>query len=439
MTLDLAKLRRTTAPALLVERARREPDGIAYRAKKLGIYHQRTWRDYASRVGMIAQAFQRLGLKAGERVAIMGDACEEWVLCDMAAQSAGAITYGIYPTASVAEVEYQLRDGGAAVFVAEDQEYVDKVLPLMARLPSLRHVVVIDASAMFAYRHEGLVTLDAITKPGDAARAIDALADMVASLDPDAPAFIVYTSGTTGNPKGAVIAHGRHLAATASLIDTFPILRDPQRTVVYLPLCHILGRDVGITLPLLGGLTPHLGEELAELPRTLFEVQPTVLFTVPRYLQKFAAQILVGIANTSRLKRRIYDLALRYGRAYARRRWGRHTTTIDRALYRLLYMAAFRPILHKIGFAHLELLVCGGAPLPQETMALWQIYGVNTLEIYGQTETAGGIIAGQRGPFPRPGDVGTVPAGWQVRLAEDGEILVHSPDLFEGYWNQPAL
>src|SRR4051812_21005865 len=100
MTLDLGRLRRTTAPALLVERARHEPDGVAYRAKKLGIYHERSWREYAARVGRVALAFQRLGLKAGERVAIMGDACEEWVLCDMAAQSVGAITYGIYPTAS---------------------------------------------------------------------------------------------------------------------------------------------------------------------------------------------------------------------------------------------------------------------------------------------------------------------------------------------------
>jgi long-chain acyl-CoA synthetase len=432
-------LRRRTAPSLLVERARRDPKGVAYRAKKLGLYRERTWRDYAAMVGRVATGLRRFGLQPGDRVAIMGDACEEWVLSDLGAQAAGAITYGIYPTASVTEVEYQMRDGGASIFIAENQEYVDKILPIIDRLPELRLVIVIDASAMFAYRHEKLRTFEDLVEKLDADHAVAALAEMAEALDPAAPAFIVYTSGTTGDPKGAVIAHGRHLAATFSLIDTYPTLRQPQRTVVYLPLCHVLGRDVGITLPLLGGLVPHFGEDLANLPHTMFEVQPTVLFAVPRYLQKFAGQILVGIASTSRLKRAVYDLALRYGRGHARRRWDATTGFGGNAVYWLLHAVAFRPILHKLGFSKLKLVACGGAPLSPETMALWQIYGVNTMELYGQTETAGGIISGQRGPFPRPGDVGAVPAGWQVRLGNDGEILVQCPDLFDGYWQQPAL
>ena len=150
---DRDALRRKTAPLLLCERAEAMGDAVAFRSKQLGLYRERCWRDYAQMVGRMALALERLGLKSGERIAIMGDPCEEWMLCDLAAQSLGAIVYGIYPTASASEVEYQMRDGGAAIFVAQDQEYVDKILPLADRLPNLRHIVVIDDSAMFGYAH----------------------------------------------------------------------------------------------------------------------------------------------------------------------------------------------------------------------------------------------------------------------------------------------
>ena len=143
-----------TAPGLLAARARSAPDSVAFRSKHLGLYRERTWRDYASLVGRCARGLRKLGLAPGERVAIMGDACEEWVICDLAAQAAGAISYGVYPTASASELEYQMRDGGATIFVAEDQEYVDRLLPLLDRLPAVKAVVVIDDSAMFAYQHQ---------------------------------------------------------------------------------------------------------------------------------------------------------------------------------------------------------------------------------------------------------------------------------------------
>ena len=135
MTVARDALRKRTAPSLLCELARKKPDRVAFRSKHLGVYRERTWRDYAALVARTAQAFAALGLRSGERVAIMGETYEEWAVCDLAAQSLGAIVYGIYPTAAAAEVEYQMRDGGAVLFVAEDQEYADKLLPLVERLP----------------------------------------------------------------------------------------------------------------------------------------------------------------------------------------------------------------------------------------------------------------------------------------------------------------
>jgi long-chain acyl-CoA synthetase len=301
----------------------------------------------------------------------------------------------------------------------------------------LNWIVVIDDTATSGYQHRKLRAYRSLlAAAGEADLAW--LEQQAARVPADAPAFIVYTSGTTGAPKGALVTHGKHLAAAANILDHYPTLvQKEHRTVGYLPLCHVLGRDVAVTLPLISRLVPHFGENPEDLPTTLFETAPTVLFTVPRYLQRFAAQVLLGIRNSGGVKRASAEIAMHFARAHARRRWNRAKGFGESALYGACRAGVFLPILNKLGFDLLELVVCTGAPLPPETMALWQMFGINVVQMYGQTETAGGIICGQRGSFPRPGDVGTAPAGWQVKLASDGEVLVKSPDLFESYWNNP--
>ncbi|MBT3256394.1 MAG: AMP-binding protein [Deltaproteobacteria bacterium] len=434
------ELRSKSVPGLFLERAKRTPEDVAYRAKKLGIYKERTWKTFKQKVANSAMGLMALGLKRGDRLALMGDPCEEYAICELAAQSLGAVTYGLYPTSSPKEVNYLMKDGEACIFVAENQEYVDRILPLYDELPKLRHVIVIDTTGTFMYDHSALVSYDDLTAKGREVLDADAGAfeEEVRKVNPTDDLFIVYTSGTTGSPKGVLISHGKHLAAAYTLIDRYPILAEiPHRTVVYLPLCHVLGKDVAVTLPLLTSIIPHYGEDIENLAETIFETAPTVLFTVPRYLQKYVSNIIVGIENSSPLKRSIYRAAIKIGRRHVKGLWDGKRNPGTSLLYFICYQLAFRPILNKIGFNRIKIALSAGAPLPPEVMALWQIYGLNLSEFYGQTETGGAIIAAQGGRFPRPGHVGVPPAGWEVKLSEEGEILAKGKDGFECYLNNP--
>jgi len=435
--MDWSRLRASTLPGLLVARARTRPERVAFRAKTLGIYRETTWRELAMRAAAVAHGLAaRFGVERGSTMAIIGDPCPEWTIADLAGQALGAVTYGIYPTSAPGEVRYLLQHGGARVVVVEDQEHLDKTLAVLDECPDVRGVIVIDTRALFMYASPRVHRFADVEAAGRERASLDALTRLAAAVRPEDPATIVYTSGTTAHPKGALYRHGQHLAACANILAHYPVLTDGEhRVVAMLPLCHTMGRNTVITMPLLADIVPHYPESLETYAESLYEVAPTFVFTVPRYLQKFAAHLLVGIDASSPLKRAAYRVALKLARRVAAR--GGARVGRARAAAALARLLVFRWLLEKVGFARVRLLISSGAPLPPTVAALWQAWGVNLCEAYGQTETGGALVSGQLGPYPRPGDVGVPAPNVELAIDVDGELRVRGPDLSAGYWRDP--
>ena len=426
-----------TIPGLLLDVVASRRRQVALRAKRMGIYQNISWIDLFDNISRIGLGLRALGVRRGDRVAIIGDPLPEWLVCDFAVQCLGAISYGLYPTSSRDEVGFVLRNGGASVLIAEDQEHVDKVLPLLGQLPDLRKVVVIDDSNMFGYADPALMSLNDLIGLGTSvADGPDEYLRLCREVRPDDPATIVYTSGTSANPKGAVYTH-RALITQGHQFFAFPELTAPVfRSVVHLPLNHLYERMNTPLGMLVKGIVPHFGDEPERFLETLSEVAPQHHASVPRYWSKLASRVIVGIENSSASKRFSYKIAMRVGQAYRRRRWNGERALALGALYRLARLCVFSRMLKKIGLQRVRIALSAGAPLPSEVQALWQVWGVNLKNLFGQTE--GGVLAAQFDSFPRPGSVGVAYPAVEIRLGADDEIVGKSPGCFAGYWGDTA-
>jgi len=427
-----------TVPRMLLKAVRERPSRAALRHKKQGVYREFTWTDVWGRVQDIALGLRALGVRHGDRVAIAGDPLPDWMFADYAAQCLGAVSYGLYPTCSAEEAEYVLAHGGACVLLVEDQEFADKVLPILGRLPQLKKLVIMDASYTFGYDRSNILSLDALLDLGrQAAESIETFLRLCRDVTPNDAAAIVYTSGTSAHPKGALYRH-RALVTQGHQFFAFAELESlaAPRTVVHLPLNHLYERMNTLLGPLTKGVVPHFGEELERFAETLYEVAPEHHASVPRYWSKLASRVVVGIQSSSRAKQLAYKSAMRVGRVYRTRRWNGDRPVLLAVAYLLARLLVLDRMLKKLGLHRVRVALSSGAPLPAEVQALWQIWGVNLKNLYGQTE--GGVVAAQFSPFPRPGAVGMPYPGNELVLEEDGEIVVKGPGQFSEYWRDPA-
>ena len=427
-------------PQWFVARCAATPERVALRYKDQGIYQDVTWRDYRRLVSEFLAGLEALGLRPGNRVAAMADPCWEFLISDMAALCGGAVCYGIYTTCSVSEVEYQLENGDADFFCAENQEFVDKLLNTASRVPRIRKIIVYDMRAMFQYTDERLISFAEVLRLGRARLAEmpnrqTFLDERAAAVRAEDVAVLVYTSGTTGAPKGAMHDHVSLMWGFAnSYLEAFPELNiGEHRAVAHLPMAHLIERSMSICLPLVAEIIPHIGEEVEDLLGTLYEVQPTFLNVVPRILEKIVSQVVIAMQRSSPVKRRIYAWAMAIGTRHRQTLWaGRRPGLGLSALDALAAAIVFQPLLRKIGLSKIQAILCAGAPLPMKIQETCQVWGINVRNLYGITE--GGYVLCQGPAFPSPAQGGRPIAPRQVRRAEDGELLVRGPGLFRGYW-----
>ncbi|WP_116204714.1 AMP-dependent synthetase/ligase [Amycolatopsis circi] len=426
-----------TLPGLLLDRARREPDAVALRYSRGGAVRVITWRRYLDRVRELALGLVAHGVRHGDRVAVMSSARPEWVFAALAVQSVGGVVIGVYPTNSPAEIEQVLVHSEAVAFLGESDTELAKVAKIAANTPDLRLVAGIDAAPPELPEGIAGVAWDDLRSAGEP----DSLAELIAATALDDPAVLFYTSGSTGAPKGVTHSHRTLQHAIQSVVGLYPESRTTRHDVVgFLPLAHVAPAVLLVFTPLHTRLVVTFCpiEEYGEVLRT---VRPTVVLWPPRFYEKLAAELIALAESRTGIRRFAYQVAMRVGRRMAERRWsGRRASVLLRIAYAAAVRGVFVPLRVSLGMDRLRVAWTASAAMPESVVALWQIWGLDLRENYGLTET-GGCPIGQFGqPFPRPGRIGREfpDPRFQVKLADDREMLLRAPLLFSGYWRNPA-
>jgi long-chain acyl-CoA synthetase len=434
---------RATMPGLLRHRARTTPDRIALREKVRGVWQGTTWSEYFERVAAFALWLREHGFGPGDTLVVASDGTPEWFYADLAAQALGGITVGIYPTNPWPELQYIVRHCRARVAVCGDQEQTDKVLEAMARdggLPDLRHVLTVDWKGMRHYAEPKLLPFaDALARGrellADAGQraALDAAIDAVG---PEQDALIVYTSGTTGMPKGARIAHRGILLNAAYVGKVHGYAGRPLSVVCYLPLCHVAERLMSPVVQLCWGSVVYFAESIDAVTQNLREIGPSFFFGVPRIWEKLQQQILIASRESRPWVRRVFERSMAIARPIAERtiaNGDRPANLRDAVVAKLLRWLVFSNLLAAVGLDRTRASMTGGASISPTVILFFRAMGVPIYQIYGMTETSG-VTHCQLPGHSRLGWCGPpLPDVVEHKLGDDGELLVRGPIVFSGY------
>jgi long-chain acyl-CoA synthetase len=419
-------------PHRVVRQAAERPSTIAYQAKVNGRWQPTTWRTYVDQIRTCARALISLGLPRGGKVAILGFNRPEWVIMDHAAMMAGGVPAGIYTTCSADEVQYIVHHSEAHVVLVENAEQLAKVKARREQLPLLKYIVMMrgaEATGADVLTWDDLLAKSETVPDSELDKRIDAIeqADL---------ATLIYTSGTTGPPKGVMLSH-RNLAWTSQVLLDVAGRPDGDVSLSYLPLSHIAEQMCTVHMPATAGSTVYFAESIEKVPENLKDVRPTVFFGVPRIWEKFHAAMAAKLAETTGAKKQLVDWARSVcARVNAHRDRGERIPRRLEAQYRLADKLVISKIKQAIGFDRVRELISGAAPIAPDVLAFFASLDLPIHEVYGQSEDSGPTSFNLHGRT-KIGTVGPPIPGLEVKLGDDGEILIRGPNVFLGYYKEP--
>jgi len=438
----------STVAARVRDWADRMPNGIAMREKDFGIWQDITWAEYWDQVQDAANALLALGVQPGDRVSIHSEDRPEWLILDMATVAVRGITVGLYPTNPPSEVRYLLADSGSSVHLVEDQEQADKVMEVIDDLPRLKKIIHAEPRGFREWRDdERFLFWDDFFALGREHRAANpgALERIMGEAESDDVMTLVYTSGTTGPPKGAMLTNANVDFCIDVLIgmpERLPHDKPPtpdDSILTYLPLCHVAERIFSTWHQVGYGCTLNFAESIETVQANLREIQPTLFFAVPRIWEKIHATIAIKARDATWFKRVWLSLGMRFASLIGRARVandGEHTV-LSRALYVLGYPLVFRALQERIGLRRVRYASTGASAIAPEVIRDFLGLGVPLYELYGMTENAAVATTN----FPGRSKVGTVGEPYPnigLRIDEEtGEIQTKHPGVFIGYWGKP--
>ncbi len=436
-----------TVASLSYDWSKRVPDQVAMREKDFGIWKGYTWERVWELVHEAAHGLLALGVTKGDRVSIHSEDRPEWVVLDIATVAIRAITVGMYPTNPAAEVEYLLGDSGSIVHLAEDQEQVDKLLEGADGAQTVKHIIYVEPRGIRGYGDDRLMFWDDFLESGrrHMAENPSAVFDLMAAAEAGDLMTLVYTSGTTGPPKGAMLTNANAQFAM-DLVVNVPgrtpdgIIPNSSDTILtYLPLCHVAERIFSTWTMVISGAMLNYAESIETVQENLREIQPTLFFAVPRIWEKMAAIVEIKSRDATRVKRLIFRGVMRLARSIGKDKianGGSHTVK-SRILYAVGYPLVFRALKERLGMRRVRWSATGAAPIAPEVIEFFTGIGVPIFELYGMTENSAVATLNFAGRM-KLGTVGEAYPGIGLRIDEDtGEIQTKHPGVFQGYWNKP--
>jgi long-chain acyl-CoA synthetase len=413
-------------------------DKPAIREKKFGIWQPTSWREWLQISRDIAYALHASGFRPGDVASIIANAVPEWVYADMGILCTGGVASGIYPTDSSVQVEYLLNDSSTKVIFAEDEEQLDKILSCRSRCPTLQKIVVFDMEGLSGFNDPMVLSLAEFMALGrNHAQGKEALWDeMIGSRSAGDLAILVYTSGTTGPPKGAMHSNRSVTHQMRHANDLFPSTDNEER-LVFLPLCHVAERIGGYYVSLALGSVMNFAESPETVPDNLREVQPTAFLAVPRVWEKFYSGITIALKDATAFQNWMYRNALAIGNRVTEYKLQGDTPPLPLRLANgAAYYLVFRNIRRMLGLDRCRLAFTGAAPIAPDLIRWYLALGIDMREVYGQTENCG--VATVMPPDRiKLGSVGKAAPWGEVAISPQGEILIRGDFLFMGYLNQP--